>query len=894
MKPIFLFFGLLCLTTSASGQTTFHKKWDNRIILDACPLNDGGALLAGYYTPRTSLAVRLDPTGEIMWSKTLSPIHIIWDVLEVADGYIIAGDSLVPDGPNEYARFTIISKLSPAGEVIWSQALGGFNLDIRSRQLTRTDNGFIYSGIELKADFLMRVVPMIIRFDHLGQVIWSKSYSTQFPTFNSELFPQYIEGDTLYAAGDVHGNACFMRLDLRSGEMMDWRTFGGIFVERISSIFPLPDGNFLLAGSTLTTTGSEQGRIWLVKTSRTGEIIWSKTYDMPGMNQRAFMAAGDDGNFVFSTGAGSGNGGSTEIPILCKITPDGEILWAYDYSGGSEFFLQDVQQCPDGGYLSVGSRTNLLKTDAEGRVLNGCCPAPVNFEINDFYPPYQNYPLETADWDHFHAITVSASPDTLFNYRDFCETEVTSLTHYIEVCQGDSALINGAYYLAPQTIRDTVYSTTGGCDTVVVYHLLSVPLPFRLQSVGFCQGTSVELNGQTYTEPAYVTQYLPAATGCDTQLVYNLFWTQLPKRFETTYFCPGDSVVVDGIAYFYPTNFLSDTLPGTGNDCDTLLFHFIAYHDEPSALDVQCPPSLSVDTDPGVPAQVAYSLPSGVSTCTCPDISLTLEQGLPSGALFPAGQTEVCYTVGDVCGATTPCCFTVNVVERAACDTKESGCVKYELLGVFLHDNQQRTYQLRVTNQCQSALNFLVIEIPDGTEAVSPADNSLFLSNNGREYVVRNPNLAPFRSLRFKSNGPGLSGGQSDIFNWTLPPQSAPTFFKAHARLFSGAVHEILMNTFNCEMPAENRQEAPSLKCGLAVYPNPAQNEITVTFDRAPAANAMLHLLDTSGRPVVAFPVPAGRQTLALSVGQAPGGVYFLEFTPENGQKERVKLLLFD
>ncbi|MDX1911969.1 MAG: hypothetical protein SFV22_10810, partial [Saprospiraceae bacterium] len=374
MRFILLLIYLPLLTAPVFAQTTFHKKWAGSLIFDACPLETGGVLLAGYNSPRNSLAVRLDDAGAIIWSKSYAPMHDICNVLEVPDGYIIAGDSLVPDGPNDNARYTIIAKLSPTGEVIWSQALGGFNLDIRSKQLTATSSGFIFSGTQQLVSFPSRIEPLIIRFDYDGDVQWSKTYTTEFNTFNGELYAQHVEGDTLFACGDIHGNACFIRLNYHSGELMEWRTFGGPFVENLSSMFQLNDGNYLMAGSTRSTTFSEADRCWIVNTDRHGQMRWSKVFNISGMNQRAWLTKSNDGNFVFSAGRGYNNG-SSSIPILCKISPEGQPIWAYDYSGGTPFSLNQLSSTADGGLLAVNYNT-LLKTDAEGRVLNGCCPAP--------------------------------------------------------------------------------------------------------------------------------------------------------------------------------------------------------------------------------------------------------------------------------------------------------------------------------------------------------------------------------------------------------------------------------------------------------------------------------------------------------------------------------------
>ena len=68
---------------------------------------------------------------------------------------------------------------------------------------------------------------------------------------------------------------------------------------------------------------------------------------------------------------------------------------------------------------------------------------------------------------------------------------------------------------------------------------------------------------------------------------------------------------------------------------------------------------------------------------------------------------------------------------------------------------------------------YTAIQIPDGLVAEAPANNSVYHSEDGRAYDVRNPNYSPFYSIRFKSQMDSISNGQSDIFSYTLPAQSA-------------------------------------------------------------------------------------------------------------------------
>jgi hypothetical protein len=62
-------------------------------------------------------------------------------------------------------------------------------------------------------------------------------------------------------------------------------------------------------------------------------------------------------------------------------------------------------------------------------------------------------------------------------------------------------------------------------------------------------------------------------------------------------------------------------------------------------------------------------------------------------------------------------------------------------------------------------LIYTAIQLPDGVDAVEPANLSTYNSPEGRNYLVRNPNFTPFYSIRFKSTTDSIANGESDVFD---------------------------------------------------------------------------------------------------------------------------------
>ena len=903
MQKTILLTWLLLFSVSLFGQSTFHKTytdWRADGTFSVIPCKSGGYLLTSYQQSggNKGILTRLDELGAVIWQKKFPSIHFARISVEAEDGFVMVGDTSYDFNHRGY---TMVTKVSYSGSILWSKKLGNNLFKSIPANIIKVHNGFVVSGESNDFNNPNQSGSYFTKLDSNGNVLWSKIYSGTFSnSFNSPA-SLLVEGDTIYACGSLKGHGCFVRINLNTGGLIGLSSFGKNYAEDFSSIQLTQDGNFMLAGTTYSTTGSEESRPWVVKVNRMGQIIWSKTYNILGTSLGCKMADAHDGGFVLSMGLVDGFNNS--FAILAKIDANGNLLWAYNYSAGLAAGLIGVMSMNDHSFLSVGrlddfANLMLLKTDSLGHINNGCCPAPITFQVENFTPFVQSPALTVNDWESTIPFITKAITDTSFEVNDFCKTPITSIVEQIQVCQGDSIQINGNFFQAPNTIRDTVQNLEGGCDTVRVYNLVQVPQPFRVETISFCPGNSVEINGISYTQPDTISQFLPATTGCDTLLVTFLRLKNLPKKYETTTFCPGDTVFVNGTGYQFPGILpFPDTLPGAGIGCDTLLYHILAYPVQPSSVAIICPPDMVVSTAPATPLAVNYTMPTATTDCVCADLNFSLVQGFPSGAAFPIGNTQVCYSASDICGDFNSCCFKVEVEEELACDVKETGCIQYELLGISVDAAQNKTFRVRVTNYCVSPLVYMAIQVPNGVEAISPVQNSPYISFNNREYSVRNPNQSPFRSVRFKAVNDGIVAGQSDVFEYTLPAQANPVFIKVTTRLSSGVFYEAMLNTFGCVIHANKIADRstshtiPSPR--VRVFPNPSNGELFIDFSEWESGTAQVRVLNVQGREMMQKLLATDGESQPFSVPLfLPDGLYFLEIKAENGERQIIKIVL--
>ncbi len=488
--------------------------------------------------------------------------------------------------------------------------------------------------------------------------------------------------------------------------------------------------------------------------------------------------------------------------------------------------------------------------------------------------------------------------DTIVTYTLILQVQPT-LSETISFCNGDSITIGGQVYTQSGTVVDTIPGTSS-CDTIATYTLIFLQQPTIAEFISFCAGDSIIINGQVYTQSGTVTDTVSSSSGCDTLVTYTLIQLAPETRAETITFCVGDTVTIGGQIYTQAGTVV-DTIPAVGS-CDTIVtYTLVAAIPGASTASIQCPSDMMVTVNPGsAPVVVNYIQPTVTSTCPCPGTALTQTTGAPSGGLFPLGATQVCYIANDSCGNTATCCFNITVVDQPPCDVKVIGCMRYELLSITKDATQKLTYRIRVVNNCPNKMIYTAIQLPNGVSAKFPISNSIFTTEGGRDYEVRNPNFQPFYSVRFKSTTDSISGGGSDIFKYTLPAQSKPNYIHIASRLAPSIYFDTYLNTFGCPIsltgPQDDRDaETEFVPNELMLFPNPTDGTLWVDLSAwtDKEESQLWRIFNSQGQLVMTDKTTPGEDLMRIELSHVlKGGLYFFEIQDKNGKKETQRFVL--
>ncbi len=245
------------------------------------------------------------------------------------------------------------------------------------------------------------------------------------------------------------------------------------------------------------------------------------------------------------------------------------------------------------------------------------------------------------------------------------------------------------------------------------------------------------------------------------------------------------------------------------------------------------------------------------------------------------------------CGISDSCCFSVQVLSAPdpPCDVKTAGgCIRYELLNIQLDSVGQRIYRVRVVNNCANEVVYAVFQLPSGVEAVSPQQNATYAAPlSGRLYTVRNPNASPFYSIRYKGVASDFKNGASDVFQYTLPQQSAPAYIRAGVRLADGSYEQALLSTFDCPEQAAIEMRNQSLAefsipdtrlqslHSAWFWPNPTSGVMFADLSDWRGQQAEIRVMNVQGQLMLLESFLIGDEIITLnSAEHLPEGIYIL------------------
>ncbi len=151
-------------------------------------------------------------------------------------------------------------------------------------------------------------------------------------------------------------------------------SYGGSGNDFVKEVISLNDSNdFLLVGGSRSFGGGNN--VYIVKTTSSGNEVWSKTFGREGTDAGNDIIQTEDGGFLI-TGY-SGPSGFEIHAYIIKIDEQGREEWSKTFSGDTNTEAWNAVEMNDGSFIITIARTKavvlknleLIKLDAKGKIL---------------------------------------------------------------------------------------------------------------------------------------------------------------------------------------------------------------------------------------------------------------------------------------------------------------------------------------------------------------------------------------------------------------------------------------------------------------------------------------------------------------------------------------------
>jgi hypothetical protein len=529
--------------------------------------------------------LKLNSTGQFLWVKQFSGnafmnaddvvCDISGNVFLCARFQGIADldpTAAVASYTSQGAYDLFVEKFDPSGNLLFTAVTGSPNNDRITEAVVNSNLEIILTGyFQGTADFDpgVGVTNLTASAPHTDVFVWKLSATGNYMwagKFGGSDGPDEAYGIDLDASGNIYltgfhyGNADFDP-GVGTAILASNGTYDS-FVCKLSSA-----GNFSWAKST---GGAQDDMALSVGVRTTGEVLvlgkFRDNVDFDpgaGITQRSSAGASDfylqhfdnNGNFQFVNTFGS-NGDETFIEgANMSFTNEffifGRFPQAMDFdpsantytqnSSGLDHFLMNYSDC---------AQTYSTQTITE---CNNYTWGNTTYTNSGVY--YRNDMSNAGGCDSIMVLNLTINNDISFNQSP-------------TVCSGQTFTVGNSVYNTSGNYTDTLLRANG-CDSLVYTNLTVNPPVTSNQAFQICNGQSVTVGSNVYSQTGTYMDTVTTVNGCDSVIVTNL--TVLPSNdfSQTVQLCAGQTLTVGNNMYSQTGNYM-DTLIGA-NGCDSVI-----------------------------------------------------------------------------------------------------------------------------------------------------------------------------------------------------------------------------------------------------------------------------------------------------------------------------------
>ncbi|MBI3502382.1 MAG: T9SS type A sorting domain-containing protein [Bacteroidetes bacterium] len=300
--------------------------------------------------------------------------YAVWGQQTSEGGFIVAGST---NGTNTFGFGSMdvcLVKTDSSGIVQWEKIYGGTNDEHAGFVQQTKDGGFVITGYT--SSFGDSIDVYLLKTDSDGNLFWSKTFGGTGAEYASSV--QQTSDGGFIIAGSTSGfgagaNDVYLVKTDSNGFQQWMKAYGGTANDYASFAQQTNDGGFIVAGFTYSFSQGYDD-VYILKTSSNGTLQWSKTFGSSGYDEGYSIQPTNDGGFIIGGMTTSFGAGYADMYIL-KTTSTGNLQWSKTFGGIQSEDASWTQQTNDGGFIIGGSTTSfgagyhdiyLVKTASDG------------------------------------------------------------------------------------------------------------------------------------------------------------------------------------------------------------------------------------------------------------------------------------------------------------------------------------------------------------------------------------------------------------------------------------------------------------------------------------------------------------------------------------------------
>jgi PKD repeat protein len=339
---------------------------------DIIQTSDGGYAIVGETGGTVSLnTLKIDIKGNLLWNIVFPTADISYgrSLTQASDGGIVTvGLNNIYTGNSDLQ----IVKFDPfTGAAIWNKMIGGTKNEGGISIEKTSDGGFIVCGStesqgNAKGDIY------VVKVNSLGITQWAKPFTDATTSYGIKAIQTSEGGFIVLGITKERTTPLLLKLDALGNKVWSKTPNVDINTTGITNMSKTTDAGYIICGYKRLTANPAISDFFLLKTDSLGNQQWQKSYgdSRPLYGNRVEQCF--DGGYVMVGSSSNIFSKAESFMYLFRMDSNGNKVWDKSFVGGGG---GSVKQTKDGGFILVGnsSTTNstgtyIIKTDKNGDV----------------------------------------------------------------------------------------------------------------------------------------------------------------------------------------------------------------------------------------------------------------------------------------------------------------------------------------------------------------------------------------------------------------------------------------------------------------------------------------------------------------------------------------------